>query len=642
MLPLRLTIFLVCASLLAQAQKRDSLIRILPQLPDSEKVLVLGDLAFGFRFENSDTALHFAQQSRIIADQLGKANLIARSLNDEGIVLAGLARYEEALDNYNRALDIRRELQDSIRLGALHSKIGVIHQKQGAYNKAIEHQLAALRLFQALSIDNYTAICQNNVAILHLNMGDLERSLEMHEQALATRKRIGDEHGEASSYSNIGNVYLALGDTTRAAANYASATEIFEGLQDPEGLSTNLHNWATCFQRTDPEMALALLSRALEIRERMGDEKMLASTHASIGATLLSMERFSAALPHLRQALTFARHADVLVEQLSVYENLATLYRELGNADSTYKYFALYQSVKDSAFSDDLRKDFAELQMHYETEQKESDIALLREQNKVKDLQVQQSRTQIGLLGIGFVAFVFIAVMFYFRYRERQQARLSAGIMREREAGLKAVIAATEAERERIARNLHDGVGQQLSGLKMGWQQLLSELQPTQSTTKEKSEKLTEVLDEACDEVRSISHRMMPRSLGQYGLVPAIGDLLEKSIHPAGITFDFETLGLDQERFDSELELSVYRVMQELVNNILKHAEATHVSVQLVKNSGYLIAVIEDNGKGFDPGVQSDGIGLKNMQGRLDAVNGIIHFERDSGTRATIRIKLAA
>src|SRR5690606_18771841 len=130
----------------------------------------------------------------------------------------------------------------------------------------------------------------------------------------------------------------------------------------------------------------------------------------------------------------------------------------------------------------------------------------------------------------------------------------------------------------------------------------------------QKSEQLTRVLDETCHDVRSISHRMMPRSISKFGLIPALEDMLDKSFPPAGIKHSFEHFGIGETRFSAEVELSVYRVMQELVNNVLKHAGATEVSVQLLKNADQLIAVIEDNGRGFHlNGQPSGGIGMQNM-----------------------------
>lgn len=619
----------------------DSLKQRLHLVSDTQKVYLLGDISFAYRFENADSAVHYAALSRQIADLVGDSAAVARSLNDEGIILTTLNQYKRAIKNYARALAIREELGDSVRMGALHSKLGVVYQKQGEYSSAIEHQLQALRLFQALGIQGYVAVCQNNVAILHLNMGQLKRSLDMHQEALNTREMLGDRHGQAASLGNIANVFLSMGDTANASENYRRAVAVFEELNDPEAVSTNLHNWATCFQHSDPERALNMLHRALDIRRELKDGKMLASTYSALASTLMGINRTDEALPYLWSALTHARRSDVLVEQLNVYEQLALYYRSKSNADSTYYYLSQVQEIKDRTFDEDLRGDFAELQTKYETEQKEARIALLAEQNKVSDLKVRQKRTQLWLLAVAFLAFLVVASFGYFRYRSRQQARLAAEVLREREVGLKAVISATESERERIARDLHDGVGQQLSALKMGWQKFISEVGVAEKQNQNAdAHKLGAALDDACSNVREISHRMMPRSLSQYGLIPAVEDMLSKSLDLTDIQYQFEHFGVDNLRFSAEIELNLYRVIQELISNILKHAKATEVSVQIYSANNQLIVMVHDNGSGFDRKKQGDGIGIKNIEGRLNTVKGTIHFERQGGTNATIRIDL--
>jgi signal transduction histidine kinase len=619
----------------------DSLKRAAYRLPDTSKVYAFSDLCYEYRFINGDSALKYGNMALVLAKKLGDGKGRAQALNDLGIIYADRTDYETALQHYHLALEIRQQLDDTIGIGALHNKIGIIHQKKGAYAQAIDHQLQALRIFEQLGIQPYVATCQNNIAILHFNLGNFERSLEMHREALETRRGLGHAPSVAASLTNIGNVFLESGDTAQAAASYEEAAAIYEGIDDPEGESTNLHNWASCFIASNPQKALDKLNRALSIRTALADEKMLASTHASIGNSLLNLGQYQAALPHFRTALKQAERAGVLAEQLNTLEQLALLHRLLGNADSTYLYYSRQMAMKDSVFNAGLRADFAELQTKYETERKEASIALLSEQNKVIDLKVKQQRTQLFLVISALLILLVISVLFYFRITARKKAELAEATIREREAGLKAVIEATEAERSRIARDLHDGVGQQLSGLKMGWQKLLYELKLADDVQKNRAEKLTDVLDQACAEVRDISHRMMPKSLERYGLVPALEDMLEKSLKPAGIQYSLENFVPDGTRFSADIELTLFRVVQELVNNILRHAGATEVSVQLIKNGKQLIAIVEDNGKGLNTSERTDGIGLQNIQHRLRTIGGSVHFESQNGTCATVRISLA-
>jgi signal transduction histidine kinase len=134
---------------------------------------------------------------------------------------------------------------------------------------------------------------------------------------------------------------------------------------------------------------------------------------------------------------------------------------------------------------------------------------------------------------------------------------------------------------------------------------------------------------------------MMPKVLEEFGLISAIREMLDKSLKLTNIRYEFEHFNFD-ERLERKIELSLYRVTQELINNVIKHSKATMVSVQLFKSGGYLVLIVEDNGKGIENGAATDGHGMLNIRSRLTTIHGNVNFEAspNAGTTATIRIKL--
>jgi len=232
------------------------------------------------------------------------------------------------------------------------------------------------------------------------------------------------------------------------------------------------------------------------------------------------------------------------------------------------------------------------------------------------------------LLGIGLISFVeFI--------KTKKQNKLARIRIEEQKKGLTAVIQAQEEERKRIAKDLHDGIVQQLGGLKLGLQRVFAD-----NKTKE-TKKLVRILDNSAKELRELSHKMMPRSLSELGLVPAMEDMLENSLGNTSIHYRFEHFGIIT-RFNENIEIAIYRIAQELVNNVIKHSKADKVNVQLFKTGNDVILIVEDNGKGIDILTQKQGIGLMNISSRLDTINGKVNFEPspESGTLATIKIPI--
>src|SRR5690606_33713571 len=189
------------------------------------------------------------------------------------------------------------------------------------------------------------------------------------------------------------------------------------------------------------------------------------------------------------------------------------------------------------------------------------------------------------------------------------------------------VLEAEERERRRIAADLHDGVGQLLSAA-------LLNLNQTRSLTEESSEarKLLErslaIVGESYDEMRSLSHQMMPNALLKSGLASSVKEFLSK-IDGEKMKVGLDVVGLN-ERLDPQIETSLYRVIQEAVTNVVKHAEATRLSIQMFRDEEGITATIEDNGKGFDPTQKelSEGVGMKNIFSRINLLGG--HLEVDS------------
>ncbi len=242
------------------------------------------------------------------------------------------------------------------------------------------------------------------------------------------------------------------------------------------------------------------------------------------------------------------------------------------------------------------------------------------------------------------ICFVFeitiltIALAYRVKKIKDERETLLVKVTHQQEEQITAVINAQESERSRIAKELHDGVGQLLAGLKLKFG-LLKQTKVIQEKEQSIIEDSNKVLDEAYNEVRTISHQMMPRALTELGLVTAVNDLLESTFTNTKINFEFSHFNI-QERLPQDIELSFYRIIQELMSNIIKHAKANKISVQLFISSGNLVLIVEDNGLGMNVENASKGLGLKNIISRIKSIKGEVNFEKgpEKGTIVTARI----
>jgi two-component system NarL family sensor kinase len=235
-----------------------------------------------------------------------------------------------------------------------------------------------------------------------------------------------------------------------------------------------------------------------------------------------------------------------------------------------------------------------------------------------------------------------IGVLYYHFYRLKQQTLVQADIIRQQELATKRIIAAEENERRRIAADLQDGVGQLLSTTRMNLDTLLERLMISNADNSELATKTMSMIDEGCKEVRAIAHQMMPGVLLKTGLVAALRDFVNKLESPK-LRIVLETSGWDN-RINNNIEIVLYRIIQETVNNVIKHAAASQLDIQLTIEDDEVSVTIEDNGKGFNSTNYDklEGIGLKNIITRVEYLKGTVDISSlpGKGTLVAILIPL--
>lgn len=228
------------------------------------------------------------------------------------------------------------------------------------------------------------------------------------------------------------------------------------------------------------------------------------------------------------------------------------------------------------------------------------------------------------VLAIGMIVFVFA---YQRRILQHQEHLRELQELRQRQM-LEAALDAQETERRRVARDLHDEVGGMLALIRLNIGQV--ERKSQDPVTAETAQRSKELLDEAIQSVRRISHDLLPVVLDKMGLVQAINSLVHSVPADSGLEVAF-THNLDQHRLEERQELLLFRILQELLNNTLKYAEATKITIELHKADGNLTLRYTDNGKGFNysttqPTGESSGLGLTNLQSRVDLLKGTLNF----------------
>jgi two-component system NarL family sensor kinase len=273
-----------------------------------------------------------------------------------------------------------------------------------------------------------------------------------------------------------------------------------------------------------------------------------------------------------------------------------------------------------------------------EAKTKAQQVKLLATENELQRLELIKRNIFLAAIGAILLVTVVIGYLFYNRYKLRQEARLQAEVIVQQDHATKSILQAEENERKRISGELHDGLGQLFSAVKLNLSALSDDLNFNNQEGRATFEKTMSMVDESCKEIRVISHQMAPNVLLKSGLTAAVRDFISK-IDSRRLKINLETFGL-QTRLDPNIEAVLYRVIQETVNNVIKHSGANVLDIQLNRDDEGINAMIEDNGKGFDTAQieKFEGIGLKNIRTRVNFLKGTVDFSSSLGNGTLIAI----
>lgn len=522
---------------------------------------------------------------------------------------------------------------DPMRKAKAAQMLSTVHYLGGAYDSSSYYILEAMRLYEQLQwpAELGHAYCEYGYRIKRRNLDEAFRYMT---RGIAILEGNNCRKELTGAYDNFGVLYECRNDLDSAELFYQRALQLKESLNDSIGMPYSLNNLGgVCIMRHQYDRAMIYIMRGLHIREIRGDRMGEAESATLLGELYQAWNKWAEAIDWFtRSANTFKALGYRLLLQQNL-QQLAKCFEETGQYERATQLLKTSMALKDSLLSEKNLKIVNELEQRFNLAEKDKSIAVLEE----------KAAKRMVMIAWGVVALVVVAGGFVFvlqRNKRRAAAARDAAIIAEREHGLEAVFAATEEERKRIAKDLHDGIGQLLSGLRMGFERLTSEVRSVLPQKGEVIDRLTRVIDEACTDVRSLSHQMMPKALSESGLIASLEDMLAKSLGVTPIQYRLEHYKVEGVRFPEKVELGVYRVCQELINNIIKHSGASEVVVQLFRNRDLLILIVEDNGRGFVAPLDGRGIGLANITSRIHTVDGEVTWEPgpQSGTVATVKV----
>lgn len=537
-----------------------------------------------------------------------------------------LKNFDSTILEGNKALKLARGHRDSIAVAQLKRHIGVANYFSGKYDVAARNFQEAIAILEKDPRNQAKlAPVYNELAKLYRKTRDLDKALENYSMANAIYRSLNDTSGIAMILNESGVVYEYKYDYKEAVNRYSLSMHLAEKAGDSLSVSYSLSNIAGVYLiEKKYDLAEQNLLRCLRIREFLKDSFAMALAYSDLGAAMNAKGDFRKALDYLSMSNRLAEKLHYPELQSNNYNELSAVAQKQGDFQKAFEYFNKRTALRDSLFNLEKTKEIQRLNSQYETARKEQQI--LSQQNRIR----MQNYLFIGI-GALVILGSLLAGSYYKRYRLQQESQLQAEILRQQEIKAKAILEAEENERQRIAKDLHDGVGQMMSAAKMNLSAIESEIPFTDDSQRQSFEKIIGLVDESCKEVRTVSHIMMPNALLRTNLANAIHEFVSK-LGNKSLQVHVYTEGLE-EKLDSNLETVLYRVIQECVHNAIKHAGASNLDISLIRDKDGISGTIEDNGKGFDPAdpARFEGIGIKNIMTRIAYLKGTVDFDAAPG-----------
>jgi signal transduction histidine kinase len=379
----------------------------------------------------------------------------------------------------------------------------------------------------------------------------------------------------------------------------------------------------------EPEKALKFINTGINNIEDLNhsvNEYDRASYYINAADIFNRLHDPDSAIYYLRKGLPIANQIIHREYIRDAYQQLSLSFAEKKIFDSAYLYNKLFNNIKDSIASESNQREIF---------QREANLQIARQQARMD----RQRLWRNIFIGLTFVLMLFIYLL-YNRYRLRQKNRFQTEINKQQQEILRTTIAVQDQERKRIAEDLHDSLGSILSATKLKLSSIAED-----NSDNAKQEKLLDtlsLLDEAVAEMKHIAYNIMPATLSRLGLIAALQNLFNRITTKSGLKINYSTHGF-AERLNESTELGIYRIVLESINNVVRHAAADNVTVQLVRYPEYINITVEDDGKGFSSqsaNLPSMGSGLSNIASRVKNLNGTLDIDSNSGSGTTIVVDI--
>lgn len=582
-------------------------------------------LSLIIRFKDYADSFHLAEQQFQANYLLGKYHLL-RLYSDK------------ALGCFQEAARLAQNIGDQELHGFAMDRMGIAYINLDKPDSALLCFQTSMDLYNSNGLEHRVWTPLHGISQLYAGKGDYEKAIAYGEQALASL----DGYDEPIAKTILLDHMITLASESEKAEVYAKYLDLYLSTIDPDKLADDNSHLAIFYHsKDDPKDQIRDIKHAISLLSTQEPTMSLVNAHYRLGEVYYKEKQYEDAIAVWLKGLDINEKINVVGFKTAFYKEIAEAYDQMRNHEMAIVSLKKYYALRDSIVNSENTKKLDELQLKYETAQKEKTIT----QQEFAIRQKTRERNILAVAGLCLLISVFVVIRFL-RIRLKTQKLMARKEMESLQqehhlAALRGMVKGQEEERKRIAFDLHDGLGGLLSTAKHQIEKLLEKVDP--SALNGEATRTSALIDRACEDVRRIAHNMMPHALMKMGLNAAIGDMVNLLQNSTEVEISFQNL-TDVDRLDEEREIMLYRIIQELVQNAIKHAEASSVIIQLSQHNDILSLVVEDDGKGFDVNSSNQhGLGIKSLESRVKFLHGQMdmYSSSETGTTVTIEIPLS-
>ncbi|WP_420572989.1 tetratricopeptide repeat protein [Kordia sp.] len=606
---------------------------------DSLQIQYLHKVFFKYAYSKPEVSRQLSEIALQKSETIVNSHLITRSLLRKGIYYDIAGKKDSSLYIYDKAFKIAEKHNDKDAMASVFNNKGLIYWGKENYKEAMDYYLSSYKIFEELGQQKGQANSLNNIGLLLSKLKRHEESNTYHKRSLAIRKEIKDTYGMGASYTNMVMNFSALKKLDSCVYYGQKSVATKQKVNDVRGLATSYNSLGKTYQQLQQkDSVIYYLQKADEIYQRFNSRKHRAKNIQLLGIAYYDQGKYQAAIDAYTIALANLDDSQKMIKSKAT-RRMANAYRELGDYKNATDYYQRTINLQDSIQKEEEIIATTEILEKYQSSEKEKEILLQRAKIAEKNASISQKNTTIYGMLAGVLVLLALGYLVY-----NQQKLKNKQLQKEHE--LKDALLKVETQnklheqRLKISRDLHDNIGSQLTFIISSIDNLKYSLKDATPDFTERLSTINFFTRNTINQLRDTIWAMNMDAIRFEDLETRMMNHIGQAKVLTGAVIEFSNEVSENTTFSSLVGINIFRIMQESINNAIKHADSKMISIQFKETNDQYVLTINDDGNGFETIDNVEGNGLENMKLRAEEIYSKLNIISQKAHGTTVQLTI--